>query len=645
MRRRPCCFAWLTLFALAAPTASGQGPPALRESSAWDVRRFGAVGDGATDCTDAFQRAVDAAARGPTRTVFVPPGRFLLKRPVFVDSPQVRLTGMGDDSLVVAGSPFSPALVFGLRRVEKDDRAVDARFRPDVFGKLDRSAAPARGQRAGLATQGRVFLMAVAHPVQVGMRTTRTADRHFDYWGEMAQFTLELCVEPPPGTTWPPGAPIVGMGDDPGEPGPWFLTTGSNDGQGLRFVFKTSDIPEGRNEGARAIEFPLAGARPPYRLRVTIDFDAGKAAAWVNERLVSETVTLHTANDRPWKPGLRFSTGRARYPFLVGTLGESPSPGDTKVTPLNLYGLRVSRTVRGRPSGDAEAYLNADKDTIAYLPLTGVPGRVIDLHSGGAADGQPGTAFLIHGDAFSGGIRLNAVTDLQVHGSPGVLIGSALAFRMERVRAQDGMVGFGSIPLAASYPVTVRDCEFNGFDAAVSLWRCEVRASGVDFERWGQTALRLHGCSASMQDMMFYFNTEVSESAVDILAGEGWGRYSLRNLNVDSEERGFRRAVVRCEASAWTQGMLEISGLEVSKSGKDAAILELIGYPESAGLRPQRVEAHHLHCYNHDQAAVLRVNDPSWYGHVDVSMMKAPHLDYRGKTGTTSVKLVSERRP
>src|SRR5262249_51398757 len=153
-----------------------------------------------------------------------------------------------------------------------------------------------------------------------------------------------------------------------------------------------------------------------------------------------------------------------------------------------------------------------------------------------------------------------------------------------------------------------------------------------------------HGCSASLQDMMFFFETVASESAVDILRGEGWGRYRFRNLLVDSESLGFSRAVIRCEPSTLTQGVLDIDGLQVSKAGKNTALLELIDAPDGGHWSPHRLEARNLSC-DDNYAAVLRVDGPNWYGHVDASLLRPPHLDYRGKSGTTSVKVVSERGP
>ena len=46
------------------------------ERSEWNVLRFGAVGDGVTDNTDAFQRALNAARDAKGGVVFAPTGRY-----------------------------------------------------------------------------------------------------------------------------------------------------------------------------------------------------------------------------------------------------------------------------------------------------------------------------------------------------------------------------------------------------------------------------------------------------------------------------------------------------------------------------------------------------------------------------------------
>jgi len=613
-----------------AATAQGQGQGQGQASLPHDidVRRFGAVGDGRTDCTAAIQKAVDFAAHGTLKTVFVPPGRFLIRRPVFIDAPDVKVAGAGDESVIqVDGNRAGPALVFGVRRAEQDGRLIDADHRPDAFGTLDRVAAPERNRRRGFATRGKVVLMAVSHPAQYGMRSRLTQDGAYDYWGEHRQFTLETCISPEPGVDWTPGAALIGMGEPGPEPGPWYLRVG-DDRNVLSFDFKTNDMPDGRDAGDRRILIPLQSTRPPYRLRIWIDFEAGKAGASVNGRSVANAVSDGNNKGRPWKPGLGFFPGRNRFPFLVGAAGESVNLKNGGVTPLLLFGLRLSRVVRGEPADDAAAYLHDDPETVAFLPMDDPPARTIDLASGHAADGSTGVAFLLHTDAFSGGVIGNGVTDLRVlRGSPGVMLGSALRFRAERLTCHGGAVGLGSLPMAASYPVVLRDCMFSGADAGVSLWRAEVWADGLNVERGGKTSVRFHGCSASVDNAMFYFFSPLAETAIDILAGAGWGRYHLRNLIVDNESHGFGRAVLRCEGSSYTYGYLDVDGLDVNQVGKTSALIELEERFRGPGISPPRITARNLNSFQQDQGAVVRVNGPAWFGEVDATLLRNARVE------------------
>lgn len=61
------------------------------------VTGFGAVGDGTTDCTSAFNAAVAAVGASGGGTVFVPPGEYLLTGVVWVHDSGVVLRGAGRD--------------------------------------------------------------------------------------------------------------------------------------------------------------------------------------------------------------------------------------------------------------------------------------------------------------------------------------------------------------------------------------------------------------------------------------------------------------------------------------------------------------------------------------------------------------------
>lgn len=102
-----------------------------------DVRDFGALGDGETDDSLAFE-ATDAAARG--RSVLVPPGRYVLKRDVMMNAP-VQFEGhviMPDDATLLLRRNFDlPGYTdaFGTAELglRKGIEALMCPEAPDVF--------------------------------------------------------------------------------------------------------------------------------------------------------------------------------------------------------------------------------------------------------------------------------------------------------------------------------------------------------------------------------------------------------------------------------------------------------------------------------------------------------------------------------
>ena len=59
----------------------------------FDITEFGAVGDGVTDCTDAVQKAFDAA-KDCKGQVIVPPGAYAVKGDLKLRGEGVSLVGM-----------------------------------------------------------------------------------------------------------------------------------------------------------------------------------------------------------------------------------------------------------------------------------------------------------------------------------------------------------------------------------------------------------------------------------------------------------------------------------------------------------------------------------------------------------------------
>lgn len=102
-------------------------PPALFTQS-FDVRAFGAIGDGTFDSTKAVVAAMDGASRAGGGTVFFPRGRYFLSDKLNVP-PGVRLKGERTDLVNLVWPDFATApeaLIKGTRRFAVEDLTIYA---------------------------------------------------------------------------------------------------------------------------------------------------------------------------------------------------------------------------------------------------------------------------------------------------------------------------------------------------------------------------------------------------------------------------------------------------------------------------------------------------------------------------------------
>jgi hypothetical protein len=584
-----------------------------------------ATPDGQTNCTPGFQAALDAAATG-SKGVYVPPGNWNVWGPVYADQPGVFLTGIWGPETTILTNGYWPAVVFGIRRTETGNRVIGTAFRPDAFGVLDGGAAPRTGVRSGIATRGTVFGIMTGHPAQVGMRSQRVSDRCYDGYGEMTGLCIEFCLSPDANIAWQPFQPIACLGVPVTEPTPWCLSFGA-DTRTLLLSFKTNLIPEGPGQGSHQLEIPLGAATMPYRGRVNVDFTARQVWAVINNATVATGLAAGTDLGFSSAPGpVRFLTSRMRYAFQIAGQGEATGVEGATTTPVVLWGLRISTAPRpADPGTDTLRYFTADATTLAYLPLTDAPSRMLRMDCGPVADGMPGGIFLLHADAFGGGIGGNFIGDLTIQGgSHGIALGAVTDFTAERVKCLGGMVAAGSVPVVASYPVVLRDCRLTGYDAGVSLWRCDLQALSTNVERGGRTSVRILGGNPTIDGMMVNFVSPQAQLALDILASEYGGRCDVRNLDVDNEGgAGFTEAAVRCELFPLVKTRLNLSGLDVAVPGAGADLVRLVGHTQGGEYVPAWVSARAL--AGSGFAAALRVLGPGWKGDFD-----ARSLDLNG---------------
>jgi len=98
----------LTLTPL-TPVPLGLGSPCQCCSSTWsgmyNVRDYGAVGDGSHDDTSSIQAAINACQAANGGIVYIPTGNYLISTPLLITQPHVTLLGVG---LGLGGSPYNP---------------------------------------------------------------------------------------------------------------------------------------------------------------------------------------------------------------------------------------------------------------------------------------------------------------------------------------------------------------------------------------------------------------------------------------------------------------------------------------------------------------------------------------------------------
>lgn len=90
----------LTATTLIADTFVGNGSGLTNLSgNGYRVKSFGAVGNGATDDTSAFEQTIATAATNTVKLVLVEPGRYVIKRPLYLPS-NVTLQGFGASTVI-----------------------------------------------------------------------------------------------------------------------------------------------------------------------------------------------------------------------------------------------------------------------------------------------------------------------------------------------------------------------------------------------------------------------------------------------------------------------------------------------------------------------------------------------------------------
>lgn len=523
------------------------------------------------DASPGLQRLIDRATG--KLTLALPPGRYPLSDPLYVDADGVTIAGAGPGvELCPADGRNQPAVVLGVKR-SAGGVGVRPAHRPDGFGLLDQSIAPTPGAWRGFASDSDAYLCCVGNAAQLG------AYQNGEWgWNDPRGYTVEAAVYLPDGVQPLAGSTVLGLGGAD-RVGPWWIGIDGNLAWCCRF--KTAEQPTDPNTDTRDFRntFDFRGVG---RIRLTFDHLNGLATLVINGQTVAQA---------SYPRGSTFARPRGHLPFWIGPApnGEVIDRTPGSVPRLTVLGLRVSAGVRPDAGNDAARYrppASGPHDGSTIVALDGsAPGlaRHVPLYCWPGADGWTrGVAFVGQRNTLVW-TRDLTLRDLSVtHGA--VAVGSVLDARLERVEATGGAVGLLSIPSGASYHLDAEGCRFGGSDAAVSLAWVLCRWTRVDLTQGGSAHARFAGCGGFWAGGMAGGEGLSPVAGIDLVGADYGGVWRLSDLNLDNESRAYSVAAVRVDRHLMTR--LSVTNLVAGLVGPGACAVLLRGTTPSGNDVP-----------------------------------------------------------
>ena len=573
------------------------GIKSVSSAACFDVTTFGAVADGETDCTAAFQKAITAAATsfqnpdgymsavGPHAVVQVPAGRSTYRVTSMLRVPHgVDIVGDGFASKVwLDATNYYPLFVFGL-----DDPQVTAADRPDLFGILDTTIAPRAGVIWGFTTiNGK--MQQVDHGFNLGHLTSPTQPT---YWEDTSILTIDACLIR--NGTWGRAAALIGQGGKDGWTRPWMINTDYDSDGVLRVEFATDlcGSEDATNDVVLMINVPDATT---IRLTIQLNLVLGRAAVYVNGVQVAFSGTI---------PSGRHLRMNEDWPFMVGAWGPNASyQAPSVLTPLTLCGLRLDAAERyvvgtpgtpqqridGLPLTDYYRYgENLSPSMIGRLNFNSNP--TLPWIDAIPAAGYPATAALILAMNQRGGYP-NRISNLSLNsGGACILLGAVLDMRIKGIRANSGVApAIASVPSIISYPVYISECLLGG-EWCVQLWECIATLERCHFMGYYRGVVQTRGCGVVVTDAMVNSPGPNARLAFSFLPWQiGSESIRVENVVIDSENSGFRD----CVFEAWSQWddpiHVRLTDISVAIAGRSQAvpILSLLGWPAATTGRTE----------------------------------------------------------
>jgi hypothetical protein len=623
-----------------------------------DARNYG-VSPSNGNNTPALQAAVDAAlaraaslfngGNNPQVTVFIPAGSYQFQAPVWIDGNFVEVRGEGvNTQLSLARGCSYPLFLIGIPRT-KGGTVPNAAYRPDIFGKLDATAASAAGQRWGIRTNTDLQLVSPAsHFAQGG--TSSYGNTTTDAWAETKQLTVEFAVEGFTSGQIPGACYLMGVGSEgTGQaPAPFHIVCG---GPNQYTVYIGTQSSKFAPPVTSVYQFTSA-ATGVQKITLQINLVDGTFSAAVNGVQVAVTgsglVAGTTLNENFFDQ------------FVVNSAGTLP--GGPKAD-FALYGCCFSRSIRYTTPGvgatmarvdhgaitDRYRYfpsLADDPNAVGYLGLSESPSgapRMLTVVGGGAACPVTNSAaFLLNGSTFSGGAASNVkLIDMQINAD--INYGSAVAMGLVLETHFKGLVAYGgtysisNIPIAANYKIYVDDCVFRGYEAGYFGFMSTIIANNTVFTSNGKSCWRLVGCDLRANDVTVPGAGNPQYDFCESFAS-GYGGFTyFRNVVADNEGDIFLRCGIYAEREGAGATSLHVEGMNLGSMGLVPFFrLSDLGSGWPAGTAILDVDT----CYGGFTGAMVETNGPGWAG--TVRNMAGDHAQHISNIGASPGRVVVE---
>lgn len=643
-----------------------------RGSRVLDIRDFGARPNGGPAASTAnrvaIQAAIDYAGAtfGGSSTIYIPAGDWFVDRPMFIDSPGIRVVGEGIDVTRVRGQGGHDIFTIGVAR-KPLGKALTPGHLVDLFNGgssssplLDSTAVSAPGQRWGLRT------LADAHLAQVGGGLDAASG---DYYVGVRQITIDAAVDftNSPGTgLFPSSGCLFGL-SSVGQAMPWYLIVS---GGALKCAFRTQ--APGIDQGVeRSFTFgSLTGSPGLVRFTVQIDLINAQVLAWVNG--VQVVVASSLGSDFLPESNLVFYENQSA-PFCIGATAGGAS------TVVELFGSAIDTTFCGLKISSGPIYSNfgpgvpqtradgqaitdfrryfqfVSGQTIAYLPLNESPALVtadrVVTAIGNSAYGVTGTTLhfldnVNHASTFSG-VNQTVFRDLTllcatfVWGQA-ISVGFATLVTVEDCNLQGGAHGLGCLPLGANYQISIENCTLAGNDACLYLnFSSSVRCRNIYLDRVYRAGIRLIE-SGVVGDGVFTSCNGTPDYIVK--AERAWAE--LIHVSADNETFGQGPQIACFYASPSrdqpVKSQMILRDVAIVSTGPNASIivLEAPGAEDGFQLGHCSFAMDGLVAIDFPKRSIVRVGSPRWQGTFRAEF--APMRPYwvESTAGTSNVQAI-----